>query len=152
MEGLGLLVEVGGGGDWMASRGGGGLVSWRVEGGGVLDLHRLGDVEVLVLGLLGVLGVLGVLWVLGVLGVLGHRAMALGRGRLQHHHLGVAVGPGVVGARHGPLDVSLSYLPQGVGVGDALGSVNAVALQGVGGLGGGVSRGHVRRRGGRQGS
>lgn len=63
----------------------------RVERGGVLYGHRLrvSDVEgVLVRPLLG-----------AVLGVLANGARALlGRGRLQHHHLGVAVAPGVVGA------------------------------------------------------
>ena len=41
-----------------------------------------------------------------MLGVLGYRAGPLLR-RGQHHHLGVAVAPGGVGAAHGSLDVGL---------------------------------------------
>lgn len=56
--------------------------------------------------------------------------------------------PRGVGTSHGSLDVSLCDLPQRVGVRHSLVSVDAVALHGVGGLGGCVARGHVGGRGG----
>lgn len=115
---------------------------WGKGGRVCLNLHRLRvtDVEVLVRSLLG-----------PMLRVLLDRGGALlGRRRLQHHYLGVAVAPRVVGTRHGPLDMGLCKLSQRVRVGNALVAVDAVTLDLVRALGRRVTRGHVRRRGGRQ--
>lgn len=117
-------------------------VSRRVEGRGVrLYLHRLwmSYVEVLVGPLLEA--------VLGVLGDLS-KAVLGGRG-LEHHYLRVAVLALVVGSLHGPLDVSLCYLPQTrVRVRDSLVAMQAVALKGERALGRRLSGGHIRGGGG----
>lgn len=74
---------------------------------------------------------------------------------MQHDHLGRTVGTRGVRARHGTRNMSLGDLAKrGVGVLDGLVSVEAVALEGVGCLGGTVPRWQVGRGGdrGRQGA